>query len=314
MEASFTMDRPSAERAPLGLPAISVRGVTKRFRSVTAVDDLTLEVHPGVVTGFLGPNGAGKSTTLRIVLGLVSPTEGSATVLGMPYASLRAPARTVGAVLETQSFNPLRSGRNHLRVLASASGIDHRRVDEVLEMVGLAAAGRRNAGTYSLGMRQRLGLGAALLGDPRILILDEPANGLDPQGIRWLRDLLRNFAAEGKAVLVSSHVLTEMAQLADEAIVINRGRLIRQATIAELTSGSRRLRVVTPEDRRLASALRERGLEVVSTGDWELQVSGTDAPNVGSIAFEIDVPVLGLAEQETSLEDAFLELTEEAGR
>jgi ABC-2 type transport system ATP-binding protein len=314
MEASFTMDRPSAERAPLGLPAISVRGLTKRFRSVTAVDDLTLEVHPGVVTGFLGPNGAGKSTTLRIVLGLVSPTQGSATVLGLPYASLRAPARTVGAVLETQSFNPLRSGRNHLRVLASASGIDHRRVDEVLEMVGLAAAGRRNAGTYSLGMRQRLGLGAALLGDPRILILDEPANGLDPQGIRWLRDLLRNFAAQGKGVLVSSHVLTEMAQLADEAIVINRGRLVRQAPIAELTSGSRRLRVVTPEVARLESALRERGLGVVSTGDWELQVSGADAASVGSLAFEIDVPVLGLAEQESSLEDAFLELTGEEGR
>ena len=314
MEASSTMDWPSAQRAPLGLPAISVRGVTKRFGRLTAVEDLSLEVHPGVVTGFLGPNDAGKSTTLRIVLGLVSPTEGSATVLGMPYASLRTPARTVGAVLETQSFNPLRSGRNHLRVLASASGIDQRRVDEVLEMVGLAAAARRNAGTYSLGMRQRLGLGAALLGDPRILILDEPANGLDPQGIRWLRDLLRNFAAEGKAVLVSSHVLTEMAQLADEAIVINRGRLVRQAPIAELTSGSRRLRVVTSEVARLESALRERGLGVVRTGDGELQVSGADAASVGTIAFETSVPVFGLAEQETSLEDAFLELTEEEGR
>jgi ABC-2 type transport system ATP-binding protein len=220
----------------------------------------------------------------------------------------------VGAVLETQSFNPLRSGRNHLRVLASASGIDQRRVDEVLEMVGLAAAAQRNAGTYSLGMRQRLGLGAALLGDPRILILDEPANGLDPQGIRWLRDLLRNFAAEGKAVLVSSHVLTEMAQLADEAIVINRGRLVRQAPIAELTSGSRRLRVVTSEVARLESALRERGLGVVRRGDGELQVSGADAASVGTIAFETGVPVFGLAEQETSLEDAFLELTEEEGR
>jgi ABC-2 type transport system ATP-binding protein len=314
MEVSSTMDWPSAQPAPLGLPAISVRGVTKRFGRITAVEDLSLEVDPGVVTGFLGPNGAGKSTTLRIVLGLVSPTEGSATVLGMPYASLRTPARTVGAVLETQSFNPLRSGRNHLRVLASASGIDQRRVDEVLEMVGLAAAARRNAGTYSLGMRQRLGLGAALLGDPRILILDEPANGLDPQGIRWLRDLLRNFAAEGKAVLVSSHVLTEMAQLADEAIVINRGRLVRQAPIAELTSGSRRLRVATSEVARLESALRERGLGVVRTGDGELQVSGADAASVGTIAFETSVPVFGLAEQETSLEDAFLELTEEERR
>jgi ABC-2 type transport system ATP-binding protein len=288
--------------------------VTKRFGKVTAVDDLSLEVHPGVVTGFLGPNGAGKSTTLRIVLGLVAPNEGSATVLGMPYRSLPEPTRTVGAVLETQSFNPLRSGRNHLRVLASASGIPQSGVDEVLEQVGLEAAARRNASTYSLGMRQRLGLAAALLGEPRILILDEPANGLDPQGIRWLRDLLRGFAREGNAVLVSSHVLTEMAQLADEAIVINRGRLVRQASIAELTHGSRQLSVVTSEAPRLAAALRERGLGVVTTGDGELHVSGADAARVGMIAFETRVPVLGLAEKESSLEDAFLELTEEDAR
>jgi len=314
MGATSTADRPPVERAPLEWPAISVRGVSKRFGKVTAVDDLSLEVHPGVVTGFLGPNGAGKSTTLRIVLGLVAPTEGSATVLGMPYRSLPEPTKTVGAVLETQSFNPLRSGRNHLRVLASASGIPQARVDEVLEQVGLQAAARRNAGTYSLGMRQRLGLAAALLGEPRILILDEPANGLDPQGIRWLRDLLRGFAREGNAVLVSSHVLTEMAQLADEAIVINRGRLVRQASIAELTHGSRQLSVVTSEAPRLATALRERGLGVVSTGDGELRVSGADAAAVGMIAFETRVPVLGLAETQTSLEDAFLELTEEDAR
>jgi ABC-2 type transport system ATP-binding protein len=314
MGATNTADRSPVERAPLGSPAISVRGVSKRFGKVTAVDDLSLEVHPGVVTGFLGPNGAGKSTTLRIVLGLVAPTEGSATVLGMPYRSLPEPTKTVGAVLETQSFNPLRSGRNHLRVLASASGIPQARADEVLDQVGLAAAARRNAGTYSLGMRQRLGLAAALLGEPRILILDEPANGLDPQGIRWLRDLLRSFAREGNAVLVSSHVLTEMAQLADEAIVINRGRLVRQASIAELTHGSRQLSVVTSEAQRLAAALRDRGLGVVSTGDGELRVSGADAAAVGMIAFESRVPVLGLAETQTSLEDAFLELTEEDAR
>jgi ABC-2 type transport system ATP-binding protein len=313
MAANRTADR-SVERAPLGSPAISVRGVTKRFGKITAVDDLSLEVHPGVVTGFLGPNGAGKSTTLRIVLGLVAPTEGTATVLGMPYRSLREPTKTVGAVLETQSFNPLRSGRNHLRVLASASGIPQRRVDEILELVGLEAAARRNAGTYSLGMRQRLGLGAALLGEPRILILDEPANGLDPQGIRWLRDLLREFAREGNAVLVSSHVLTEMAQLADEAIVINRGRLVRQAPLSQLTSDSRELVVVTPETGRLAAALLERGLEVASKDDGELHVTGADAARVGMIAFETRVPVLGLAEKESSLEDAFLELTEEDAR
>jgi len=293
--------------------AISVRGVTKRFGKVTAVEDLGFKVRPGVVTGFLGPNGAGKSTTLRIVLGLVAPTQGSATVLGMPYRSLPEPARTVGAVLETQSFNPLRSGRNHLGVLASASGIPLTRADEVLEQVGLAAAARRNAGTYSLGMRQRLGLAAAMLGDPRILILDEPANGLDPQGIRWLRDLLRDFAHRGKAVLVSSHVLAEMAQLADEAIVINRGRLVRQASVAELTHGSRQVRVVTPDASQLAGALREREMGVVEI-DGGLRVSGADAARVGMIAFESRVPVFGLAEEETSLEDAFLELTEEEAR
>ena len=314
MGASSTTDRPSVERAPIGSPAISVRGVTKRFGSVTAVRDLSLEVHPGVVTGFLGANGAGKSTTLRIVLGLVAPTEGSATVLGLPYRSLPDPTKTVGSVLETQSFNPLRSGRNHLRVLASASRIPQRRVDEVLELVGLEAAARRNAGTYSLGMRQRLGLGAALLGEPRILILDEPANGLDPQGIRWLRDFLRGFAADGNAVLVSSHVLTEMAQLADEAIVISRGRLVRQAPIHELTKDSRELVVVTPEAGRLAAALHERGLAVVTNADGELHVTGADAAGVGMIAFETGVPVLGLAEKESSLEDAFLELTEEDAR
>ena len=216
-------------------------------------------------------------------------------------------------MLETQSFNPLRSGRNHLRVLASASGIPERRVDEVLELVGLEAAARRNAGTYSLGMRQRLGLGAALLGDPRILILDEPGNGLDPQGIRWLRDFLRGFAVEGNAVLVSSHVLTEMAQLADEAIVISRGRLVRQAPLSQLTSDSSELVVVTPEAGRLAAALHERGLGV-QTRDGELHVSGADAARVGMIAFETGVPVLGLAEKESSLEDAFLELTEEDAR
>jgi ABC-2 type transport system ATP-binding protein len=239
--ATTSMEAVGIERRPLGSPAIAVRGVTKRFGAVTAVEGLSFEVRPGVVTGFLGPNGAGKSTTLRIVLGLVLPDEGSANVLGMPYASLPDPTRVVGAVLETQSFNPLRSGRNHLRAMASASGVSQARVDEVLEHVGLAAASRRKAGKYSLGMRQRLGLAGALLGDPRILILDEPANGLDPQGIRWLRDLLRDFAARGNAVLVSSHLLAEMAQLADDVIVINRGRLVQQAPVRELVNGSRTL-------------------------------------------------------------------------
>jgi ABC-2 type transport system ATP-binding protein len=190
-----------------------------------------------VVTGFLGPNGAGKSTTLRMILGLVGPSTGSASVVGMPYRDLAAPARTVGAVLETQSFNPLRTGRNHLRVMAAAEGIEDARVDEVLELVDLSAAADRKAGKYSLGMRQRLALAGALLADPAILILDEPANGLDPLGIRWLRDFLRRFAAGGNAVLVSSHQLGEMEQMADEAVVIHRGRLVRQASVAALTHG-----------------------------------------------------------------------------
>ena len=314
MATRMTEAPPATDREPLGSPAISVRGLTKRFGTITAVDDLDFEVRPGVVTGFLGPNGAGKSTTLRIVLGLVAPTEGTSTVLGMPYRSLPQPARTVGAVLETQSFNPLRSGRNHLRVLASASGIDQRRVDEVLEQVGLSAAARRNAGKYSLGMRQRLALGAALLGEPRVLILDEPANGLDPQGIRWLRDLLRRFAGDGNAVLVSSHVLTEMAQLADEVIVINQGRLVRQAPVHDLTNGSHELRVTTTEAARMTALLRDRGLRVRETSADELLVSGADAAEVGMLAFRAGVPVLGLAEEQTTLEDAFLELTEEEAR
>jgi ABC-2 type transport system ATP-binding protein len=288
-----------------------VRGLSKRFGKIAAVDDLSFEVRPGVVTGFLGPNGAGKSTTLRMVLGLVAPTSGSATVLGRPYTSLPAPARSVGAVLETQSFNPLRTGRNHLRTLASAAGIPLRRADEVLEQVGLAGAARRTAGKYSLGMRQRLALGAALLGDPKVLILDEPANGLDPQGIRWLRGLLRGFAADGNTVLVSSHVLTEMAQLADEAIVINKGRLVRQAPVAALTHASRELRVVSPENERLEAALRRSGLSVRADGDGDLRVTGAGPDVVGTIAFEAGLPLYGLSEEQASLEDVFFQLTGE---
>jgi ABC-2 type transport system ATP-binding protein len=220
----------------VGSPAIVARRLTKRFGDVTAVDGLSFEVVPGRVTGFVGPNGAGKSTTLRMLLGLVEPDDGQATILGLPYASLEDPITVAGAVLEVQSFHPLRSGRNHLRVLAAASGIDDARVDEVLEIVGMTAAARRKAGKYSLGMRQRLGLAAALLGDPSVLILDEPANGLDPHGIRWLRTTLRDLAGEGKAVLVSSHQLDEVARMADEVIVIDRGRMLRQGSLAELTN------------------------------------------------------------------------------
>jgi ABC-2 type transport system ATP-binding protein len=221
--------------ATVATPAIAVRGLTKRFGPVTAVDDLSFEVVPGRVTGFVGPNGAGKSTTLRILLGLVTPDTGTATVLGLPYASLERPA-TVGAVLDAQAFHPLRTGRDHLRVLAAATGIDDARVLEILETVDLAAAADRKAGKYSLGMRQRLGLAAALLGDPDVLVLDEPANGLDPHGIRWLRRTLRAFADTGRAVLVSSHLLAEMARTADDVIVVDRGRLVAAGSVDELTN------------------------------------------------------------------------------
>jgi ABC-2 type transport system ATP-binding protein len=215
---------------------LEAQGLTKYYGRIRAVRDVSFTIRPGEILGYLGPNGAGKSTTLRAILGLVHPDAGTASVTGMPYAALDDPARIVGAVLETQSFDPVRSGRDHLRVLASASAIDAERADQVLELVDLSAAANRKAGKYSLGMRQRLALAGALLGDPRILILDEPANGLDPFGIRWLRDFLQAFSSRGNAVLVSSHQLGEMQQMADEAIVIHRGRLVAQASVAELTA------------------------------------------------------------------------------
>ena len=278
---------------------------------MTAVDDLHFEVKPGLVTGFLGSNGAGKSTTLRMVLGLVRPTSGTATVLGMPYTSLPRPTRTVGAVLETQSFHPQRSGRNHLRVLSAASGIPDGRVDEVLEQVGLSHVAGRKAGGYSLGMRQRLSLAAALLGEPRVLILDEPANGLDPQGIRWLRDFLRTFAAGGDAVLVSSHLLAEMAQMADEVIVIARGRLVRQASVHDLTRGAGALQVRSARDGELARSLAAAGMRVTRKGGGLAVTDGT-SERVGVLAFEAGIPLFELSSGEASLEDVFLQMTDDS--
>jgi ABC-2 type transport system ATP-binding protein len=218
------------------MTTIAVDRLTKRFGATTAVDDLSFTVPAGSVTGFLGPNGAGKSTTLRILLGLTRPTGGSASFGGLAYDELADPIRTVGALLETDPFHPGRSGRDHLRVLAAATGIDPGRVDRVLELVGLAEAAGRRVGGWSLGMRQRLGLAAALLGDPEVLVLDEPANGLDPHGIRWLRDLLRDHADGGATVLVSSHVLSEVALLAERVVVVTRGRLVASGPVAELTA------------------------------------------------------------------------------
>jgi ABC-2 type transport system ATP-binding protein len=304
---------PAGATRQIGSPAIVARGLTKRFGAVTAVQDLSFEVRPGKVTGFLGPNGAGKSTTMRMVLGLVRPTSGSATVLGLPYPSLDRPSTAVGAVLEVQSFHPLRTGRNHLRVLAAASGIDDARIDVVLEQVGLTDAADRKAGGYSLGMRQRLGLAGALLGDPAILILDEPANGLDPQGIRWLREFLRWFAASGNAVLVSSHLLSEMAQMADDLIVIDHGRLLRQGSVADLTAGQASLRVASPDHAALGRALLAAGLEAHGDGT-AFVVTGAAAERVGAIAHAAGIALSELAMQGSTLEDAFLDMTKGAQR
>ena len=218
------------------MAVITIEGLTKRFGDVTAVDGLGFEVDQGTVTGFLGPNGAGKTTTLRMVLGLARPTAGHATVAGRRYAELEDPARTVGANLEVAGMHPGRSGLNHLRALAAMAGLPRSRVEEVLRLVELEGAAGRRAGKYSMGMRQRLGLAATLLGDPQVLVLDEPANGLDPQGIRWLRDFLRGMAAEGRTVLVSSHVLAEVAQTVDRVVIIAHGRLVAQSTLAALSA------------------------------------------------------------------------------
>jgi ABC-2 type transport system ATP-binding protein len=223
------------------MAAIEARGLTKRYGPVEAVRDLSFTVEPGTVTGFLGPNGAGKSTTMRMILGLVAPDGGSASVLDGRYRDLPEPLKTVGAVLDGQAFHPRRRARSHLRALAAAAGIDRARVDEVLAQVELTDAAGRKAGQFSLGMKQRLALASALLGDPRVLILDEPANGLDPAGIRWLRRFLRAFADDGRTVFVSSHLLGEVAQLADDVVVIDRGRLVTQSTVAALTAGARTL-------------------------------------------------------------------------
>jgi ABC-2 type transport system ATP-binding protein len=288
---------------------IEVERLTKRYGSTLAVENLTFTVAPGTVTGFLGPNGAGKSTTLRAILGLVHPTVGRTAVLGVPYRELDKLPHRVGAVLETFDAHPGRSGRNHLRVLATAAGIPTSRVDEVLELVDLTGAARRRAKGYSLGMRQRLGLAAALLGDPEVLVLDEPANGLDPQGIRWLRDLLRSLAGEGRTVLLSSHVLAEIAQTVDEVVIIHRGRLVRHATMAEVEAmAAGEARVRTPEAARLASLLAKTGVEARSLGDGNLAVAAA-TERVGEVAAANGIVLHELTAERATLEEVFLELT-----
>ena len=287
---------------------IEVDGLSKRFGKTQAVDGLSFRVEPGSITGFLGPNGAGKSTTLRSVLGLVHPDRGRATVLGVPYRQLDRPLHRVGAVLEASEVHPGRSGRNHLRVQALAGGIAPSRVDEVLSLVELTAAGRRRVKGYSLGMRQRLGLATALLGDPEVLVLDEPANGLDPAGIRWLRDFLRSLAAEGRTILVSSHVLAEVAQTADRVVIIHRGRLVRQAPIREVIEGAKGLtRVRSPEAEKLRELLA-RGGATVTDADGALTVD-LPAERVGELAAANGVVLHELVVEQATLEEIFLELT-----
>jgi len=292
---------------------VKAESLTKRFGEVSAVTDLSFVLEAGTITAFLGPNGAGKTTTLRMILGLAAPTSGRALVFDRPYAELPHAALRIGAVLEATDFHPGRSGRDHLRMLGQAAGIPDSRADEVLRLVDLReAAGRRVKG-YSLGMRQRLGLAAALLGDPELLILDEPANGLDPEGVRWLRDFLRRLASEGRTVLISSHVLAEVAQTADRVLIISRGRLVLSSSLAELTArvgGAVRVRSGDPQ--QLTKALRDEALQVTTRADHALLVRGASSERVGEIAFAAGVPVHELVNDGGALEDVFLELTAEA--
>jgi ABC-2 type transport system ATP-binding protein len=292
---------------------IVVSNVTKTFGAVRAVHDLSFTVEPGRVTGFLGPNGAGKTTTMRVVLGLATPTSGGATVEGVPYPQLVNPGRTVGAVLESTSFHPARSARNHLRVYAAAAGVPDARADEVLATVGLSAAARQPVRAFSMGMRQRLALATALLGDPRILILDEPANGLDPEGIVWLRGFLRHLAHnEGRTVLVSSHVLSEVEQTVDSVVIIARGRLVHEGTLDELKgAGTVSVVVATPTPEKLIAALTQPSVTVTPGADGTLQVTGASAAEVGHTAWQAGVELHQLREATSNLERVFLELTED---
>jgi ABC-2 type transport system ATP-binding protein len=294
---------------------IEVAGLTKRFGDVLAVDDLSFACATGRVTGFLGPNGAGKTTTLRCLLGLVTPTSGTSSVDGRRFADLDDPIRTVGAALEASSFHPGRSGRTHLRTLAEAGGVPVGRVDTVLELVGLVDAARRRVGTYSMGMRQRLALAGALLGDPRVLVLDEPANGLDPEGIAWLRGFLRYLAGEGRTVLLSSHVLAEVQQTVDDVVIVARGRLVLACPLTQLDASASRTVVVRTPDAGALQAMLEQGVDgqrpssVQARADGALVVAGVPAGTVGRAALRAGAELHELREEGGDLERVFLELT-----
>jgi len=289
---------------------IELHDLSKRFGDLVAVDDLSFEVDSGQVVGFLGPNGAGKTTTLRMLLGLATPTQGSATINGRPYQELDQPLHVVGAVLDASDANPGRSARNHLRIQAMLGEVNHSRIDEVLDLVDLTAAADRRVGEFSLGMRQRLGLATALLTEPEILILDEPANGLDPEGVHWLRQLLRDLAAEGRTVLVSSHVLAEVAHTVDSVVILDRGRLVTHSTLGELTVGvAEVVRVRTPKADELRLALELEGAQVQAVAPDRLEVSGSSPEQIGNLAAKRSIPIYGSETESTDLEDIFLKLT-----
>jgi ABC-2 type transport system ATP-binding protein len=293
---------------------IEACGLTKRYGAKLAVDDLSFTVRPGVVTGFLGPNGAGKSTTMRMILGLDAPTRGSVTVNGKPYRRHPAPLREVGALLDARSVHPGRSAHHHLLAIAQTCGIGRSRVDEVIDAVGLGEAARRRAGGFSLGMGQRLGIAVALLGDPHTVILDEPVNGLDTEGIRWMRSLLRDLAAEGRTVFVSSHLMNEMALTAEHLIVIGRGRLIADTGIEEFIAAAEgdAVRVRSTDQDALAALLRPRAAEVSPDRDGALTVSGLTTDQVGRAAAAAGITLLELTARQASLEEAFIDMTSDA--
>ena len=294
---------------------IEVQGLTKRYGAVTAVDDLTFSVQPGHVTGFLGPNGAGKSTTMRMILGLDKPTAGTALINGAPYSALTNPTRKVGALLDAKGVHPNRSARASLLWQAQAAGLPASRVDEVLSLVGLSEAAGKRVGGFSLGMSQRLGIAAALLGDPEILILDEPVNGLDPEGIRWVRGLLKSFAAEGRTVLVSSHLLAEMAQTADHLIVIGKGKLVADTSVAEFIRGNSAVVTVVRvgvgvDKQKLLGVLNEYTETIDADGRPTIEVPNMTSDEVGAAAFAAGVQLAELSERRASLEDAYMQSTE----
>ncbi|WP_370944383.1 ABC transporter ATP-binding protein [Amycolatopsis sp. cg5] len=295
-----------------GSGRIAVQDLTKDFGQVRAVQNLSFTVEPGSVTGFLGPNGAGKTTTLRMLLGLVTPTSGSATINGRPHDQLVHPARVVGSVLENEGFHPKRTARNHLLVYAAAIGMPDQRADEVLGLVGLSTAADRKAGGFSLGMRQRLALATALLGNPQVLVLDEPANGLDPEGILWLRNFLRSYAREGRTVLVSSHLLNEVEQTIDNVVIISQGLTRYYGSLDQLRKSQRSRVLVQPADAgALVKALQEGGLtEVAPNPDGRVAVSGATVQQIGDLAAKAGVAIYGMQEDHADLEKLFFQLTQ----